>query len=122
MVTRFELDLSKQILSLVTISKDDANSTSGDQHPCVIEQVNLPPVPEIERVYHPKVLAGTYKTKNKKIYKKKKRSMFCAIQHSRNSKFYTHLVFSLHSNLLDVDLATFQRKCLQVCPDFWIIS
>ena len=38
MVTRFELDLSKQILSLVTISKDDANSTSGDQHPCVIEQ------------------------------------------------------------------------------------
>ncbi|PON55354.1 F-box domain containing protein, partial [Parasponia andersonii] len=50
-----ELDLSKQFLSLVTISKDiaansNSDSTSGDLLPCVIELFSFPSVPELEQV------------------------------------------------------------------------
>ncbi|POO01186.1 hypothetical protein TorRG33x02_029400, partial [Trema orientale] len=43
---RHQDDLSKQVLSLVTISRNDAGantSAAGDHLPCVIEQVSLPP-------------------------------------------------------------------------------
>ncbi|PON55353.1 F-box domain containing protein, partial [Parasponia andersonii] len=59
------LDLSKQVLSLVTISEDiaassNSNSASGDLLPCVIEQFSLPPVPELEQVDFPKDLVSSH--------------------------------------------------------------
>lgn len=41
-------DLSRQLFSLVTVSGDDDDGNDDDHLPCVIEQVNLPPIPVIE--------------------------------------------------------------------------
>ncbi|PON75409.1 hypothetical protein PanWU01x14_043760 [Parasponia andersonii] len=43
-------DLSKLVLSMVTIYEDDTN---GDQLSCVVEEVRLPPIPESELPYFP---------------------------------------------------------------------
>ncbi|PON71184.1 hypothetical protein TorRG33x02_254760, partial [Trema orientale] len=62
---RHDLDLSKQVLSLVTITKvQDANfssnSGSGDNLPCVIEQLSFPPLPQKEQVDFPRDLVSSH--------------------------------------------------------------
>ena len=57
--TRQEASLEKRrVFSVVTIH--DKDEGGDDQLPCVVEEISLPPVPEIEKEYFPVNLVGSH--------------------------------------------------------------